>query len=460
MPAGKRRLKLRKPASRRSPQKPRATKTPKSSGRKAVVRRVKQVKVTQQKVAPPPQEILFQVEGKMSTFGGPHDLGMSPDEGLALFTKADLQDPKFAYLFLPSQPPGTSGLGRRLNPDSYYIGCRWNYSDTPRELLRRSLVRVENPVNGRAADARPVDWRPQPSTGRDADLSPGLAAALDLKTDDLVRVTIAARRAIPAQIPKPKRAGRAEIPKPEPAIRVEIPTPERAVRVVNLKLLKRIGYSNINTLSDDASAFFYESGLMIDADGAYHAYHPAGRSGLDYLANAGRPGNWWALVTDNGTPNGRPLIQTAADPAPGFYISTTSLQDPKYDRKDPRRYVNAEAVSFVVLPGKLNLGAKLGDFATVIRPATGASAYAVYADVGPIGKIGEGSIALAAALGIPSSPKTGGIAHGIVYLVFPGSAQGWPLSHSEINRYGGQLFEKWGGINMAKRCFPDLQWNC
>jgi hypothetical protein len=229
--------------------------------------------------------------------------------------------------------------------------------------------------------------------------------------------------------------------------------------MANLKFLKRIGYSDINTLEDDDSAFFYEGGMMIDADGGYHAYHPDNKSGLDYLGNAGRPGNWWALVTDNGEPNGRPVIQTAADPAPGFYISTTSLEDPNYDRKDPRRYVNAEAVNFIVLPGRLGLGAKLGDFAVVIRPATAAYDYAVYADVGPANKIGEGSIALAAALGIPSSPKTGGVGHGIVYIVFPGSAQGWPHSQPEIDQNAAGLFSSWGGIDKAKDCFPHLEWN-
>ena len=227
--------------------------------------------------------------------------------------------------------------------------------------------------------------------------------------------------------------------------------------MANLKFLKRIGYSNINTLDDDNSAFFYESGLMIDADGAYHAYHPDGRSGLDYLGNAGQPGNWWALVTDNGRADGSPVIQTASDPAPGFYISTTSLQDSDCDRKDPRRYVNAEAVNFIVLPGRIGLGAKLGDFAVVIRPATGAYDYAVYADVGPANKIGEGSIALAAALGVPSNPKTGGIGHGIAYVVFPGSVQTWPLTQPTIDQYGAQLFSKWGGLEKAKACFPDLQ---
>lgn len=229
--------------------------------------------------------------------------------------------------------------------------------------------------------------------------------------------------------------------------------------MANLTFLKRIGYSDINTLTDDDSAFFYESGMEIDADGAYHAYSPDNKSGLDYLANAGHPGNWWALVTNSGQPNGGPLVQTDTDPAPGLYISTTSLEDPNCDRKDPRRYVNAEAVNFIVLPNRLGLGAKLGDFAVVMRPATGAYDYAVYADVGPASKIGEGSIALAAALGVPSNPKTGGVGHGIVYIVFPGSDQNWPLTQPEIDQYGAQLFAKWGGVDKAKECFPDVEWS-
>jgi hypothetical protein len=102
-----------------------AARSRKRPSRKAVGRRAKRVKEIQQKAAPP-EEILFRVEGKMSTFGGPHDLGMSADEGLALFTKLDLQDPKYAYLFLPAPPPGTTGVGRRLNPDQSYFACHWN----------------------------------------------------------------------------------------------------------------------------------------------------------------------------------------------------------------------------------------------------------------------------------------------------------------------------------------------
>jgi hypothetical protein len=228
--------------------------------------------------------------------------------------------------------------------------------------------------------------------------------------------------------------------------------------MAQLKFLKRIGYSNINTLQDDNSAFFYEAGFMIDADGAYHAYNPDNRSGLDYLGNAGVPGNWWALVTDNGRPGGNPIIQSTSDPAPGFYVSTTSLEDTSKAVDDPRRYVDAESINFFVLPGRLGLGARLGDFGVVIRPSNNDYDYAVYADVGPASKIGEGSIALAAALGIPSSPKNGGTGHGIIYIVFPGSQQGWPLSQAQIDQYGAALFAKWGGLEKAKDCFPGAAW--
>jgi hypothetical protein len=232
MPPPKRKPRLRKSASLGSQRKARVTKKAKSSKPRPKPPR---------KAAPAhplpaqPEEILFRVEGKMSTFGGPHDLGMSPDEGLALFNNADLRDPRYSYLFLPAPPPGTSGLGRRLNPDQYYFACRWNYADTPKEFLRRALARVENPKTGRAVDARPVDWGPNPSTGRVADLSPGLAAALGLNTDDIVRITISARRAIPVTPARPslavRRAGHGSSnPHVKPAIKQFIQSPNHSCR--------------------------------------------------------------------------------------------------------------------------------------------------------------------------------------------------------------------------------------
>ena len=228
--------------------------------------------------------------------------------------------------------------------------------------------------------------------------------------------------------------------------------------MITKKFLKRIGYSDIFTLQGDDSAFLYEAGMMIDADGAYRAYHPDNKSGLDYLGNGGKPGNWWALVTDNGKPSGNPIIQKKSDPAPGFYISTTAYEDQSKDRQDPRRYVDSESINFFVLPGKLGLGAKLGDVGVAIRPERNDYDYAVYADIGPANKIGEGFIALASALGIPSSPKSGGVGHGILYIVFRGSQQGSPLTQPQIDAAAAKLFSDWGGLERAKECFPDLSW--
>ena len=198
----------------------------------------KRKKKSARRVAAPakkqPAKILFHVEGKMSTFGGPNDHGMSPSEGLALFEPHDLDDPKYADLFLPAPPPGTSGLGRRLNPDKYYFACRWNYNETSRELLRRSLARVENPQSGLTADARPVDWGPNEDTSRAADLSPGLAAALKLNTDDFVSITIAAERAVATGKKKGaivKRAGHGSSnPNLKPPIKEFIESPFHSAR--------------------------------------------------------------------------------------------------------------------------------------------------------------------------------------------------------------------------------------
>jgi hypothetical protein len=214
------------------------------------------------------------------------------------------------------------------------------------------------------------------------------------------------------------------------------------------------------------SAIAYASAMRIDADGAYHGYSPDSKLGLDFLSNAGTPGNWWGLVTDTGTSTGNPVIQTPADPAPGFYVSFTALQDPQYSRSDPRRYVNSEAVNYIVLPGQLlrenaiagKVTIQLGDLGVAIRPETGAHEYAIVADISVNIIIGEGSIALAKALGISSDVKTGGAASGIVYVVFPGSGQGRPLSKQNIDQKGATLFSNWGGMDAAKKVFPKLNW--
>lgn len=140
-------------------------------------------------VPKPPEEPLSQVvlSGKVSTFGGPDDRGLGPDEGLAIIEPNRLASyPNLQSLFLPYQPEGTTGLARRLDPSKYYLACRWNYSVTPKSWLRVNKVSVS--ANGKTIDAQPIDWGPASSTGRVCDLSPGLANALSLKTDDVCTV--------------------------------------------------------------------------------------------------------------------------------------------------------------------------------------------------------------------------------------------------------------------------------
>ena len=201
---------------------------------------------------------------------------------------------------------------------------------------------------------------------------------------------------------------------------------------------------------DNEAAFLFVSGMAIDADGAPTAYHgaPDQSLGLDNLANAGHPGNWWGIVTDDGTAKGNPVVQGDGDPAPGFYVSSTSLADPSVDRTDPLRYVDSTSIPFIVLPRQavITLGARLGDFALVRDLKTGFTSAAVFADGGPAGKLGEGSIALADAIGIPSSPRTGGTSsRHIAYLVFAGSRGGFPQSSDDLSSNVDETFSTWGG---------------
>jgi N-acetylmuramoyl-L-alanine amidase-like protein len=139
-------------------------------------------------VGPPrpdvPEGALFSTQGPCSWFGGPRDAGVSPSEGLAFFY--DLGDAP--HLFLPTQPQGTTGLARRLNPKLFYVACRWNYDVTPKDMLSQPNLQALVRANGKEFLAWPADWGPHEDTGRVADLSPGLTEALELETDDEVEV--------------------------------------------------------------------------------------------------------------------------------------------------------------------------------------------------------------------------------------------------------------------------------
>ena len=203
-----------------------------------------------------------------------------------------------------------------------------------------------------------------------------------------------------------------------------------------------------------SGAIVFEAGMAIDADGAPNAYGPHDR-GLDRLANA-RHGNRWVGIATN--QRGKPLIQKKGRYR-GYYVSTTSLQDSTIrNPANPAKYVSATKIPYIVLPPEVaeRFGIALGDLAVVInqRNEQPVVAFAIYADSGPRGKIGEGSIALAEALGLPADPRTGKTEDGVLYVVFPGSGLGPGRLRKlkEITSATAELYEQWGGPQSLQAC--------
>jgi len=210
------------------------------------------------------------------------------------------------------------------------------------------------------------------------------------------------------------------------------------------------------TVINTGGGVLFTAGMSIDADGAPNAYAPHNR-GLDYTANARGAGGWVALVTDD---KGRPVVQKRGRYR-GYYVSTTSLEQRTVrDERNPKRYVDATKIPYIALPEDFaaTFGIGIGDLALVTNQVNGRSAYAIYADVGPNGRIGEGSIALAKALGMPANPRHDGVAGGVTYLIFPGSAPRAKdgVTVRNIKSSGARRYRQWGGKQKLRTCEAPL----
>jgi hypothetical protein len=60
-------------------------------------------------------------------------------------------------------------------------------------------------------------------------------------------------------------------------------------------------------------------------------------------------------------------------------------------------------------------------------------------------------MALAERLGIPNSPKVGGAAGGVAYLLFPASGNGSARSVRDIEKNAARLLKAWGGEPLLRR---------
>ncbi|MFZ1940111.1 MAG: hypothetical protein WBA18_11855 [Terracidiphilus sp.] len=143
--------------------------------------------------------------------------------------------------------------------------------------------------------------------------------------------------------------------------------------------------------------------MDVDVDGAPNAYGPPGKETLDilldahYLNRADR--EIVGYLTDD---RNRPILQGPKDPFPGYYISQTAFtDDANQNERDPRRYVDARKINYVVRGNEARRrGMRVGDFAAVYSKRTGRSVFAIVGDTGnPTGD--EGSLHLLQDLGYP-----------------------------------------------------------
>ena len=182
----------------------------------------------------------------------------------------------------------------------------------------------------------------------------------------------------------------------------------------------------------DDTTVRWTSGLAVDVDGSPNAYGPPGTNHLDAIGNAGTPGNWYGVITDTGKRDGTPIVQGPSDPCPGCYVSGTALGDPAKRLSDPRRYVPGSTFPYASVPPELLAVLHVGD----VGVATIGDHRSVFVvgDVGPHRKIGEGSAALAAALGLSPSPRRGGCSSGVAWTVYRGShpTPAWPRKLEEV----------------------------
>lgn len=109
--------------------------------------------------------------------------------------------------------------------------------------------------------------------------------------------------------------------------------------------------------------------------------------------------------------------------------------------------LNPRTLPFIVVPTdfqKTHPTVKLGDYAAVTYGAK--TLYAIVGDKGPAGVLGEGSMALAAGLGINPDPNRGGITRkDVEYVILPGSRDAEPpRDAAAIQTQGKKVFDAAG----------------
>ena len=217
-------------------------------------------------------------------------------------------------------------------------------------------------------------------------------------------------------------------------------------------------------------AYAYEtSHASADADGAPNAYHPddLGKScrrdphiGLDCLGNAGYPdSDWWRDVLVPDPHDDTKAYVQPAGPTKGFFVAATALRHPGGSKLDPTTFVDATQVPYIVNPSGIEALpgiSKPGDVGFATHLSSGRNTAFIVGDAGggSDARLGEGSIALFAALGFPSAnPRTGaGLPRDKVqYIVFPKSRRSgagiWPRTNADIQTQVADLLRNTPGMS-------------
>jgi hypothetical protein len=183
---------------------------------------------------------------------------------------------------------------------------------------------------------------------------------------------------------------------------------------------------------DSDGRVFFTADADIDADGAngQNGAIPAYKNddnGSEFLANGGMKIVNGKVICAQSWAKDIVILDSDNEPKifpNGVIASMTWYKHPNKQRTDPAAYVDAETIPYIVVPSLI-----IQKTAGVVRGCKarvswqGKSVDCVVADKGPANKVGELSIAAARALGIPSSPRNGGIENPeVFYELWPGVA--------------------------------------
>jgi hypothetical protein len=183
--------------------------------------------------------------------------------------------------------------------------------------------------------------------------------------------------------------------------------------------------------------------------------------------------NWYGILgEDTATIHGkkiksvRPVLQKDAS---GFYVSPTSLVDPKVtDLADQNRYVNPLRVPSAVVPGSLvSRGIAIGTFGVAIDKNKGIAVPFVVGDGGP--RVGEGSAALARM--VAGKPVTDQLTHktssvgqvdtpDVLWVFFGGKATTY--DHTDEGKLAAdakRAYDNWGGETRLRDCLSAVPKN-